>query len=86
MLRSWKFFYLENEPSETSLAVQWLRLHVAKAGDVGLILGWRTKIPHAMWHGKKKRGGVFREFPGSPVVRTPHSHSRGLGFNPWLEN
>ena len=26
------------------------------------------------------------EFPGSPVVRTPHSHCRGPGFDPWLGN
>ena len=29
---------------------------------------------------KGKRG----EFPGSPVVRTLHSHCRGPRFNPWL--
>ena len=23
------------------------------------------------------------EFPVSPVIRTPHSHFRGPGFNPW---
>ena len=55
MLRSLKFFYLKNQPSGTSLAVQWLRFHVTKAGDVGLILGWRTKIPHAMRCGRKKK-------------------------------
>ena len=27
------------------------------------------------------RGGL----PGSPVVRTPHSHSRGLSLDPWSE-
>ena len=26
---------------------------------------------------------VFRDVPGSPVVWTPHSHSRGSGFGPW---
>ena len=29
-----------------SLAVQWLRLYAPNAGGIGLILGWRTKIPH----------------------------------------
>ena len=29
---------------------------------------------------KKKRWGV--EFHGSPVVRTPHFHCQGPGFNP----
>ena len=27
-----------------------------------------------------------REFPGGPMVRTPHFHCRGHGFNPWLQN
>ena len=31
-----------------SLVVQWLRLCASIAGGVGLTLGWRTKIPHAM--------------------------------------
>ena len=31
----------------------WLRLHVSKAVDVGLIPGWETKIPHALWCGQK---------------------------------
>ena len=37
----------------TSLVVQWLSLHAARAGIVGLIPGWGTKIPHAMQHGQK---------------------------------
>ena len=41
--------------SGTSLAVQWLRLHASTAGGVGLIPGWGTKIPHAMWRKKKKK-------------------------------
>ena len=28
----------------------------------------------------------YREFPGSLVVKTPHSHYCGSRFNPWLEN
>ena len=31
----------------TSLAVQWLRIHVSSARGAGLIPGWGTKIPHA---------------------------------------
>ena len=27
-----------------------------------------------------------RDFPGGPVVKTPHFHCRGRGFDPWLEN
>ena len=26
---------------------------------------------------------VFRDFPGSPVVKTPHFHCRGRRFHPW---
>ena len=25
----------------------------------------------------------LREFPGGPVVRTPHFHCQGPGFSPW---
>ena len=32
----------------TSLVVQWLKLHDFNAGDMGLIPGWGTKIPHAL--------------------------------------
>ena len=32
--------------SGTSLVVQWSRLHASKAGSVGSIPGWGTKIPH----------------------------------------
>ena len=40
---------------ETSLAVQWLRLHASTAGGTGLTPGWGNKIPHAAWHGQKKK-------------------------------
>ena len=26
------------------------------------------------------------DFPGGPVVKTPHSQCRGHGFDPWLGN
>ena len=39
----------------TSLVVQWLRLRAATAGGAGVIPGWGTKIPHAVWHGQGKR-------------------------------
>ena len=38
---------------KTSLVVQWLRLHAANAGSMGLIPSQGTKIPHAMWCGQK---------------------------------
>ena len=47
---------MKNLRSETSLMVQWLRLHASKAGGVGSIPGWGTKILHALWHGHKSTG------------------------------
>ena len=41
-----KIFFVREE---TSLAVQWLRLGSSSAGDLGLIPGQGTKIPHAAW-------------------------------------
>ena len=45
------------EHTGASLAVQWLRLCAYNAGEMGLIPGWETKIPHAMQcsQGKKKK-------------------------------
>ena len=34
-------------PARTSVAIQWLRLHVPSAGGTGSIPGWGTEIPHA---------------------------------------
>ena len=31
----------------TSLVVRWLRISLPVQGEVGSILGWGTKIPHA---------------------------------------
>ena len=28
----------------------------------------------------------LRDFPGGPVVKTPHSQCRGHGFHPWSGN
>ena len=41
--------------SRTSVVNQWLRLHTSNAGGVGSIPGQGTRIPHAAWHGKKKK-------------------------------
>ena len=38
-----------------SLVVQWLRLHASTAGGMGLIPGWETKIPRAVWHSQNIR-------------------------------
>lgn len=40
-------------PRETSLVVQWLRLHSSSAWDMGSIPGHGTKTPEAMRHGQK---------------------------------
>ena len=32
-----------------------IKTHVSNAGDVGLIPGRGTKIPHAEWYGQKKK-------------------------------
>ena len=34
---------------------QWLRFWASKAGGIRSIPGQGTKIPHAMWHGQKKK-------------------------------
>ena len=41
--------------SEPSLVVQWLRLSTPTAGAAGSVTGQRTKIPHGVQHGQKKR-------------------------------
>ena len=45
----------------TSLVVQWLRLCTSTAGGMGSIPGRGTKIPHATWHGLKKKKERKRE-------------------------
>ena len=37
----------------TSLVVQGLKFHTANVGGKGLLPGWGTKIPHAVWDGQK---------------------------------
>ena len=59
---------------ETSLVVKWLRLHASKAGDVGSIPSWGSKIPHAMLWNQKKQNKTkqcqvcpgYRDYPMSP--------------------
>ena len=53
--RVFRNFYQEKATFETSLVVQWLRLHSSTTGDTGSIPGQETKISHAMWHGQKKK-------------------------------
>ena len=44
-----------------SLTVLWLGLHAFTAECLSSILNWRTKIPQATQHGKKKGGGEREE-------------------------
>ena len=30
--------------------------------------------------------GTYQDFPGGPVVKTPHFHCRGCRFDPWSGN
>ena len=59
---------------------------------LGSIPGRGTEIPQATCHGQKtkqtnkQKTPESREFPGGPVVKTPHSQFRGPGFNPWSGN
>ena len=61
----------------TSLVVQWLRLQTSIAGGMGSIPGLGIKIPHAIWHGQKKRKNHYLNLycvlhvPGSNMVREP---------------
>ena len=40
---------------ENSLVVQWLGLCTFTDEDLGLIPGWGTKIPQAVWNNQKKK-------------------------------
>ena len=54
ILLSWKDMAFKNIITETSLAVQWLRLHTSNARGTGLIPGQVTKILQAT-HGVAKK-------------------------------
>ena len=56
----------------TSMVVQWLRLHTSTAGDMGLIPGWGTKVPHALRGvAKKKKKIKFKSLVSSLLVLGP---------------
>ena len=44
------------------------------------------RVFHQVASGISSNFKTSRKFPGSPVVRTPCSHCRGPGFNPWPRN
>ena len=45
-------------------------------------------MKYCLVKGKKKFKEYknYRDFPGGPVAKTPHSQCRGPGFNPWSGN
>ena len=47
-----------------------------------------STFPPSLWSscGWTKNKSDTRGFPDAPVVRTPYSHCRGHGFNPWSGN
>ena len=49
------FFFFLKTKQRASLEVQWLRLCTSNAGSVCLIPDQGIEIPHAMWHGQKKK-------------------------------
>ena len=65
--------------------------------DMGLIPGQGTKILHAVGQlsprsaaqtQRRQNKCLFlnasKDFPGNPVVKTPHFQCRGPRFSPWL--
>ena len=65
----------------------------------GSILGWRTEIMQAVWHGKKKKkknttkfnytgsyikDKVKKNYLGGGILQ--QSSGQGSGFDPWLGN
>ena len=55
MSESWSFLLWSKNMIGDSLVVQWLELWASTAGGTGSILGWGSKILHALWHGQKKK-------------------------------
>ena len=57
----------------TSWAVQWLRLHVPNAGDLGSISGWGTKHPmcHVTWPKDKQKQKTLSSFIAQNQVFPP---------------
>ena len=62
-----------------------------QVGVVGLWCFWLGKFMHWTWGRAKqlcllKNSEELRDFPGSPVVKTPSSQCRWPGFDPWPWN
>lgn len=48
-------------------SIQWLGLCASIAGNTGLIPGWRTELPRAVWHSQKKRPKSLLSSSSFPV-------------------
>lgn len=64
------------------MVVQWLKLSISSAGGTGSFPSQRTKIPHAMWCGKKKKHTHTQKDPNPSNTETgdkegPLSHLAG---------
>ena len=53
--------------TQTSLAVQWLKLHASTAGSTGSIPGEGTKIPHAIQHSHKQTKNLYTNVGSSSI-------------------
>ena len=58
------------------------RHHLCKGPEVG------TNLARMVWLGQREQGQKWwgRDFPGGPVVKTPHFQCRRHGFDSWLGN
>ena len=70
----------KNNPGQTSLAVQWLRLHASTARDTGSVPGRGTKMPHQknkteqnkkprLWRKSENEGHVITAGGGLQLTR-----------------
>ena len=58
------YFFFQKATKQSSLVVQWLRLHGPNAGGTGSIPGWGTKIPYATQRGLKKKKEATKKLLG----------------------
>ena len=60
------------------------RSHIHRFGGLGRGRLWEGALFYPPHCRLLKRGTL--DFPGGPVVKTPHSQCRGRGFDPWSGN
>ena len=51
-----------------------------------IYVGMHLELAHIAYFNAYVKYSLNKDLPGSPVAQTPHSQSRGLKFNPYLEN